>query len=120
MTNDEARAFADEWYAAWNSHDLEAILAHYDEVLVFSSPNIKALGASPDGVLTGRDKVAAYWRKALDLRPDLAFTPEHVLVGIDSVTLTYTSSVGRRAAEVFFFGPDGKVVRSAAHYADLK
>ncbi len=27
MTESEAQAFADEWVAAWNSHDLDRILS---------------------------------------------------------------------------------------------
>ena len=26
-----AQSFAQEWVKAWNDHDLEAILSHYDE-----------------------------------------------------------------------------------------
>ena len=33
-----ARTLATEWVAAWNSHDLERILAHYAHDVVFSSP----------------------------------------------------------------------------------
>ncbi len=30
--------FAQEWLNAWNSHDLEAIMAHYAEDVIFYSP----------------------------------------------------------------------------------
>ena len=35
---DKAQAFAREWVKAWNDHDLEAILSHYAEDVVFHSP----------------------------------------------------------------------------------
>ena len=35
-----AERFADEWIAAWNSYDLNAILSHYAEDVVFHSPPI--------------------------------------------------------------------------------
>jgi ketosteroid isomerase-like protein len=38
MTSKEAQAFADEWIAAWNSHDLERVLSHYAPEIVFLSP----------------------------------------------------------------------------------
>lgn len=31
MDEEQARRLAEEWYAAWNAHDLERILAHYGE-----------------------------------------------------------------------------------------
>jgi ketosteroid isomerase-like protein len=31
------QGFAAEWVAAWNADDVEAVLAHYDEDVVFSS-----------------------------------------------------------------------------------
>ena len=38
MTNEEAQAFADEWIAAWNSHDLDRVLSHYAPEVVLLSP----------------------------------------------------------------------------------
>jgi hypothetical protein len=38
-----AERFAKEWVAAWNSHDLELILAHYEDDFEMSSPIITAL-----------------------------------------------------------------------------
>ena len=35
-----AERFAAEWIAAWNSHDLETILSHYADDIVFRSPRI--------------------------------------------------------------------------------
>jgi len=31
VTRDEIRQLAEDWIAAWNAHDLEAIIRHYDE-----------------------------------------------------------------------------------------
>ena len=38
-----ARAFARDWVAAWNSHDLDRILSHYAEDVEFRSPFVVAL-----------------------------------------------------------------------------
>ncbi len=38
MSGIDAAAFAREWLAAWNSHDLERILSHYATGIVFLSP----------------------------------------------------------------------------------
>ena len=34
----DAQAFAEEWVAAWNAHDLERILAHYRDDFEIITP----------------------------------------------------------------------------------
>jgi ketosteroid isomerase-like protein len=111
-----AREFAADWIAAWNSHDLERILSHYEDDFEMSSPVIVQIVGEPSGCLKGKEQVGAYWRKALDRMPELHFELREVLVGVDSVTLCYLGVRGF-SAEVFHFGPAGKVVRAFAHYA---
>jgi ketosteroid isomerase-like protein len=53
-----AERFAKEWVAAWNSHDLERILAHYEDDFEMSSPIITTLVGEPSGKLRGKMAVA--------------------------------------------------------------
>jgi ketosteroid isomerase-like protein len=114
------RAFADrfaaEWIEAWNAHDLDAVLAHYHDDFEMSSPFIIQFEVDPSGRLRGKARVAAYWRKALGLVPDLRFELLSVLTGVDSVTIHYKGARGHAVAEVLHFAPDRKVVRAYAHY----
>ena len=112
-----AQRFASEWIDAWNAHDLERVLAHYADDFEMTSPYIAQIAGEPSGTLRGKAAVAAYWKKALGLIPDLRFELIAVLTGVDSVTLHYKGAGGRLAAEVFHFRPDGKVIRAFAHYA---
>ena len=112
-----AERFAAEWIAAWNAHDLERALAHYAEDFAMTSPYIPEIAGERSGTLRGKAAVAAYWKKALALKPDLHFELIAVLVGVESVTIHYKGAGGRLVAEVFHFGADGKVVRAFAHYA---
>jgi hypothetical protein len=82
-----------------------------------ASPIIMAMVGEPSGTLKGKEKVGAYWAKALQRIPDLRFELISILVGVNSLTLYYKSPRGL-AAEVFHFGPDQKVVKAFAHYAD--
>jgi ketosteroid isomerase-like protein len=41
ISPDDAQTFAREWVKAWNDHDLEAILAHYADDVVFHSPRFE-------------------------------------------------------------------------------
>ncbi|MHB8482912.1 MAG: nuclear transport factor 2 family protein [Nitrospiria bacterium] len=109
--------FAREWIDSWNSHDLNRILSHYDDNFEMSSPVIVTIAGEPSGILKGKEKVRAYWAKALEHIPDLRFDLISILVGVNSVTLYYKGARGL-AAEVFHFGPDHKVVKAFAHYAD--
>ncbi|MEZ4332424.1 MAG: nuclear transport factor 2 family protein [Myxococcota bacterium] len=110
-----AERFAREWIAAWNSRDLERILSHYDDDFQMSSPRIPILTNEASGILRGKEAVRAYWRSALELSPHLYFALESVYLGADCVIIQYASPRGP-ASEVFFFGPDGRVVRAAASY----
>ena len=112
-----ANRFADEWIAAWNSHDMDAILAHYDENFEFASPLIVQVVGEPSGRLKGKAAIGAYWSKALSQRPNLCFELITVLMGVNSVVLHYRNQEGRQSAEAFEFGADGKVIRSFANYA---
>lgn len=115
LTADFARQFAEEWIAAWNRHDLDRVLSHYSDDFIMSSPYIAALADEPSGTLRGKQAVAAYWRKALALMPQLRFELVSTLVGAESVVVYYKGVRGM-AAETFFFNAEGKVVRAAAHY----
>jgi len=117
IDTDEARRFAREWIEAWNRHDLDAILAHYAEDVVFTSPfAVKLLGV-PDGIVKGLPALRTYFQRGLAAYPDLRFTLQHVAVGVDSLTLIYQSVKGLLAAETMVLDDRRKVVRVLAHYA---
>lgn len=116
MTNEFAQCFAHEWIAAWNSHDLQRILAHYEDDFEMSSPVIPVLVGEPSGKLRGKAAVGAYWAQALRKLPDLHFELVTVLAGVDSVTIYYKGHRGL-CAEVLHFGPAGQVRAAFAHYA---
>lgn len=116
ITRDFAEHFAQDWIAAWNSHDLARILAHYDDGFVMSSPRIAVVAGEPSGVLRGKQAIGAYWQKALAAAPELRFELLETFVGADCIVLRYHGVRGP-AAEVFFFDDHGRVVRSAASYS---
>jgi hypothetical protein len=112
-----AERFAHEWIAAWNSHDLDRILEHYEEDFEMSSPVIVTIAGEPSGKLRGKPAVRAYWSKALAKSPDLHFDLVTALAGVDSVTICYDGHRGF-SAEVFHLTPGGKVRAAYAHYAE--
>jgi ketosteroid isomerase-like protein len=47
VTRDEIRKLAEDWVAAWNAHDSEAIISHYDERVELISPVAEQLFRYP-------------------------------------------------------------------------
>ena len=104
-----AERFSKEWVAAWNSHDLERILAHYEDDFEMSSPIITTLVGERSGKLRGT--------KAFQSIPNLRFELLAALDGVNSITVYYRGHRGL-AAEVLHFSASGKVREAFAHYAE--
>lgn len=112
----DAKAFAQKWISSWNSHDLADILRHYSEDIEVTTPMIKMATGMENGTLKGKDKVAAYWGKALEKLPDLKFELIDVTAGVDSIALYYKSVMNKMSIEVMFFDKNGLVNKMIAHY----
>ncbi|WP_439626994.1 nuclear transport factor 2 family protein [Gemmata sp.] len=108
-------AFAVEWVAAWNRHDLDAVLTHDADDVVFTPP----FGVRPtgDGTVRGTDALRDYFAAALSKFPDSHFRLRHALSGVNSLVLVYDSVEDLPAAEAFEFDARGKVGRVNGHYA---
>jgi hypothetical protein len=117
LAPDAAHRFAESWFAAWNAHDLDAMMAHYADGIEHSSPFIARYNADPDcAPLRGKPAVRDYFGRALERNPTLRFDPIHVALGVDSVSLVYRRMTGEVACETFFLDAAGKVARSVSHY----
>jgi ketosteroid isomerase-like protein len=118
LTPEAAREFADAWIAAWNAHDLDAIMQHYAADVEFTSPFVRRLLGDAAGTVRGTAALRDYFQRGLAAYPDLTFRLDTVLLGVDTVTLYYESVGGRRAAEVMRLDAEGRVQRVLAHYAE--
>lgn len=84
MDQERAQRFAEEWYAAWNADDLDAVLDHYADDVEMVSPLVSTLTGRDDDTLVGKDALRAYF------------------VGVGSLVLHYRGAGGNLAAEVVF------------------
>lgn len=116
MDTQFAESFAEHWYKAWNDHDLDAIMEHYADDIVFYSPIIKERGVNADGKVVGKEALRAYFTIGLQAYPDLHFQPKDMMLGAGSMVLLYTSINNRRSTEAFRFNAVGKVAEVWAHY----
>ena len=105
-------AFARDWEAGWNSHDLDRILAHYAEDIVFRSH--KAVQIVGLGEIRGKGALRAYWQQALAGQPGLRFAVRDVFHGHGMLVITYENHAHVCAAETLRFGAAGLVVEASA------
>jgi len=118
MNAAEAESFSHHWIAAWNSHDLDAILSHYAEEVVLISPAAAKILQEPTGTLHGKSALRSYFQRGLEVYPDLRFDLLDVMCGFSSVVLCYKNQKGTKTAEFMEFGADAKVIRVVANYSD--
>jgi predicted ester cyclase len=116
VTREAAWKLGNDWVAAWNAHDLDAIMSHYADVVELTSPVAAQLLARPDGKVAGKVALRAYFQRGLEAYPELQFRLEDVLWGLHSVVLYYTNQKGMRTAEFMELSARGKVVRVVANY----
>lgn len=117
MTREQAWKLAQDWVAAWNAHDLERILSHYEEGVELTSPVATQLFGTPDGKVAGKTNLRAYFQRGLEAYPNLHFQLEDVLWGVSSVVLCYKNQKGTRTAEFMELSAAGKVSRVVANYS---
>ena len=113
----EAKEFARQWVRAWNSHDLDAILSHYDVGVVLISPVAAKILDDPSGTVEGNAALRTYFKRGLDLYPNLHFDLLDVMCGLSSIVVCYKNQRGTRTAEFMEFGKNEKIIRVVANYS---
>jgi hypothetical protein len=106
MNRAEVNAFVDNWLRAWNDHDLEGVLGHFSDDVVFASPLATQLLADSDGVLRGKAALREYWAEGLRLIPDLRFDVVGVYLGVGVLVINYKNQKGGLVNEVLVFDGD--------------
>jgi ketosteroid isomerase-like protein len=109
-------ALGKQWIDAWNSHDLERILALYSDDSEMTSDKIPLLGLDPTGTLRGKDRLRQYWSKGLQLIPNLHFTLIDVYVSPDSLVVFYKNERGAKICEYLRLNADGKIRQGSANH----
>jgi hypothetical protein len=110
------RAHADRWLAAWNAHDLDAIVAGYAEDVDFVAPTVAGRWGRPDGRLHGRGELRRHFARGLELAPGLGMTEELLLTSPDGYALLYRRENGNRALDAVELDAHGLACRVHAYY----
>jgi ketosteroid isomerase-like protein len=103
MELDFAMRFTNEWLDAWNNHDIDAILRHFHDDVVFSSPLAQRIVDDSDGYVRGMDNLGTYWTEGLHRNVDLHFTLEGIYLGVDTLVISYRNQAAGRVNEVLKF-----------------
>lgn len=113
----EARQFADAWVDAWNAHDLDAVMEHYADEVMFWSPMIVKLLDRPTGKLEGKAELRSYFATGLAANSDLHFTLLEIFVGVDSITILFRRHDGIEVTEMMVLDEAShRVTMGRAHY----
>jgi ketosteroid isomerase-like protein len=108
----DCKAFAISWEKGWNSHNLDEIMVHYRDDIVFRS--LKAIPLVGDGEIRGKKALREYWAAALKRQQDLKFTLQDVFEGHEMMVISYLNHKGILATETLYFDADGMVFQAAA------
>ena len=106
-------AFATEWAAAWNRRDVEAVLAHFHDDVIFTSPT--ALAVVGSATVRGKRALRDYWNTAMGRITALHFTVDRALWDPQrrELAIVYIADIegkSRRVSENLVFDESGLVV----------
>lgn len=93
MTRDTCEAVAREWVDCWNRADIDALMAHYAEDVVFVSPRAETVTGK--AAVEGRSALRAYWMAAMERTASRRFTLERVIYDDEQseMVVVYVSAV---------------------------
>lgn len=119
MNRTEALEFARRWTEAWNKRDVDAVLEHFTEDVVFSSPRALQVVGKP--TVHGKAALGDYWRASQRRIDSWRFTLQRVIWDPESseLSIIYDREVNGqrdRASEVLHFGEAARAVRGEAFY----
>lgn len=116
IDRDKAWEFAHEWLDAWNKHDVNLIMGHYDDSIEFCSPVVERVLGDPKGVVCGSDNLRDYFSRQLKKFSTLHFQLLDVFTSPQSIVLYYKINRGLLAAEVMILNAEMKAIKVYANY----
>ena len=119
MDRDDALDYARRWADAWSRRDLDTVLGHFADDVVFSSP--KAVETVGQPTVRGKKALRAYWTAALGKIGSITFTVVRIVWDPDTseLAIIYDRAVDGhhdRAGEVLRFGGSGQIVGGEVLY----
>jgi hypothetical protein len=93
MSGSPILSIAQQWFDAFNEHDLEKLLALYHENAKHYSPKLKLRNPETKGLITGKNALRAWWQDSFERLPTLKYTPQKFIANDSSVFMEYIRQV---------------------------
>ncbi|MBB5644666.1 nuclear transport factor 2 family protein [Pedobacter cryoconitis] len=93
MKNTAFEHIAQQWFAAFNTHNLEELLALYDEQAIHFSPKLKVRKPETEGLIKGKSALREWWKDCFDRLPALRYQPTSFTANEQRVFMEYIRSV---------------------------
>lgn len=87
------KAIALRWFAAFNAHDLEALLALYADDAQHYSPKLKVRQPETNGLISGKAALHTWWFDAFDRLPTLQYEVVKLTADEEQVFMEYIRHV---------------------------
>ncbi len=84
---------AEKWFAAFNAHDLEALLDLYDDGAEHYSPKLRLRRPETNGLVAGKTALRDWWRDAFERLPTLRYEVIGLTADTDRVFMEYIRHV---------------------------
>lgn len=111
---------AEQWFAAFNAHDLEALLSLYADDAQHFSPKLKIRQPETEGWVRGKEALGSWWQDSFERLPSLQYIPTTFTANDERVIMEYIRKVSGDAdmmiAEVLEI-KDGLIVASRVYHA---
>jgi predicted SnoaL-like aldol condensation-catalyzing enzyme len=82
-----------QWFAVFNEHNLEKLLALYDDNAKHYSPKLKIRQPETQGWIIGKAALSAWWTDAFNRLPTLHYTLTALTANDKSVFMEYLRQV---------------------------
>ena len=118
MSAEKLQNIAFKWIGAFNNHDLEQLMALYDDETEHYSPKLRIKNPETDGKLTGKNNLRIWWQEAFETLPSLQYKPVTFTANSDRIFMEYIRIVESEndtlVAEVLVV-KDGKIIESRVY-----
>ena len=119
MNPDQLQSIAFRWFDAFNAHNLEQLLALYEDDAQHYSPKLKIRQPETKGLVTGKQAMREWWQDSFDRLPTLKYKVTSLTANGDRVFSEYIRQVSGEEdmliAEVFVV-KDGKIIASRVYH----
>ncbi len=118
--SNDTRTLVVGWIESWNAHDLDGIMTHYADGVVFEASTVVSRWNRPDGRLHGAAELREHFRPGLGLAPTLHFELEEVFTAPSGYAALYRRDNDNRVLDVVELNEEGKAIAVKAYYLEAQ